>query len=62
MPGDDLIWWHFGWPQETRSSLWRPPVPRQYDVGEDQSAPCYAVIDKVERATEVPYTGDRDHP
>ena len=52
MPGDDLIWWHFGWTREPRSSLWRPPVPYQYDVGKDQSAPCYAVIDKGDRGPE----------
>jgi hypothetical protein len=38
MPGDNLIWWHFGWPREPRSSL-GAPVPHQYDVGKDQSAP-----------------------
>jgi hypothetical protein len=42
MPGGDLIWQHFGWSRGSRSSLWRPPVPRRYGVGEDEFAPCYA--------------------
>jgi hypothetical protein len=62
MPGGDLIWQHFGWPRDPRSSLWHPPVPRQYDVREDQSVPCYAVIDKLERATTASDDGAGDRP
>jgi hypothetical protein len=62
MPGGGLIWWHFGWPREPRSSLWRTFLPRRYGVGEDMFAPCYAVIDEIERATAASEDGAGDRP
>jgi hypothetical protein len=62
MPGGNLIWQHFGWPREPPSSLRRTLVPRRYGVGEDELAPCYAVIDKLERATAASNDGAGDRP
>jgi hypothetical protein len=62
MPGGDLIWQHSGWLREPRSSLWRSPVQRRYGVGEDEFAPCYAVIDKLERAAAASDDGAGDRP
>ena len=62
MPGGGLIWQHFGWSREPRSSLWRSLVPRRYGVGDAEFAPFYAVIDNLERATAVLDDGAGDRP